>query len=683
MKTRFKELIKVCPDLSIQHLRSLLSDSVHLITCKTIVVLTLLFGTMGKANSQDWDYPSGNTPAFSPRQDIYFQWSANPRDMYYYFYWTEYSYPADAWYYEHRPNYYQELFTKSNCIDGGTANRLLSHASPCYTLSNNSARTSGGVGNYARVIYERYNGSCTSKDKLNGPEKGFTIKVPTFPPPLPRLGQYYSCADGSVSITVDVKSDIFHNEWPNRVTWYLLNTSDPLHIQRTIIKSDDQVATSHSSTLNYDLGNNLAAVIEVVPSRQYAPDCTVEGLPIQIPVTSAINVPLMPPKPILVTNCRHENNTVTVPNEYDYDGVFWYENLIGQSIASGFTFEIPAGRGLQQYYIEYYVDLGDGCYAKSAKSPVYVYTTQKINSPITEIRGIYDWRHMDEEDCFVTRDDATGQAYPYYTDLPDLSVIQPVIDQLKLAIESTETNCFQISDLKIATYWDVTYSTHTTTEDWYDYQNGVTSVKRICAENITNNEAEIGLKLYELKATASFNLRYCGASSQLVDGGLISCGIDGSLQKVMVKTKSPGALTDLGCNFPPEALVQSIIEKQNPICDRRNDYTICPKTKIKTGPTQEELAEYFFGLGFKPSGWETMFTYSWTPSDGLSSTTTRNPEVGYDGVPVPNYNLMLYKCKITYGGSLPISQANTLNFCAFIYKCGTCGTIIDTPTSDY
>ena len=358
--------------------------------------------------------------------------------------------------------------------------------------------------------------------------------------------------------------------------------------------------------------------------------------------------------------------------------------MLGTSIAQGFSYEVPAGNGVRDYFIEYYKDLGNNCYARSPKSPVYIYSSPKINSPVTESKFIYDLRHLDEEDCFATRKDpATQQTYPYYADLPDATTIDKLFQVITDAIGGTQNPCFAVSDIDLESQWEVTDQSHITSDHWYDVTNtsGV-AVKRVCAENITPNEAETGFKLYALKGSYRFNFKYCGVDGQLLSGGDVNCPINGALHKVRIATRPPGSAVDFGCLFPPEAIVESLVDKEGNTCNRRENFTICPAEKIKIGPTSDEVASYFFG-GVVPPNWESFVQYEWLDGDGLSATNIRNAEVGYDAVPVPNYNIKVYHCKITLKGMPAVINPATTTYCAFIYKCGKCESIVDKPSSPY
>ena len=641
-------------------------------------LLIALFMQFNVLMAQEFYYPGSGASQFVG-ENIYFEWNSQDADRYHGFYWNENYRSNNEW----KNGYYLKKDVEGTCGDGtGVFGGNYEGPCPCY---NNITEGVSYKTNYAAVYYERakYPFVCSGTVYGWGDHREFKVKIPMFPLPLIDGTQVFSCPDGTVELTADIRSDVFYNERPTEVTWTMVDVSNPANPVRTRIYTSTDHYWNTKSKLRYKFSPTFAGLIEVQSKRNYS-GCEITSPKAIITVVPGVTLPLLPPEPILETSCSGENKNITVPNPHNYDGVYWYDNYLSATpIWDGFTYQVQVKSGLNELYVEYYKRVGtgsEGCEIKSPRSTVYLYSPPKLYPAKLEQTTIYDYRHFDDADCDAERDAVEEQQYPYHTDLLDPLFTNQLTDAILSKIQPPASTCLQLDNLQVNQRWEVVYETESGLEPYAATTDNLNQrVLRVCANNLSSDENILGSKEYALKTNAKMEMHYCDRTGVLKYGRTLTCDLAGSIRRVSVRTVKPGRVTNGICVFPVGDLPEKYIEENNLSCDRRQNVTICAKEEKTIGPEAEEVANFFFGATLRPPGWETMFKYEWTgTTDGLSSTTIRNPKVRYNDMGIPDYNMKAYHLKITYTGAAPIvPNPGPMHYCSFVYKCGECSVVLN------
>ncbi len=649
------------------------------IKCRRKYMLAICSFVIFNTNSaQEFSHPTQGANQFIGT-NMFFQWNSSPRDKHHGFYWNE-SFQADG---NYKTGYYVERKYAGKCrdnagIDGGE----YEGPCPCYnSLTDQNSKT-----NYAAVYYERGINACLGTQFGWGPTMEIKVKIPSFPIPLVDGTQIYSCPDGSVEITALINSDVFYNERPVAVYWWMVDVSNPLNITRTKIYTSTDNYWNSYSTLKYKFSPDFAGFIEIESVRNYGGNCLLRSPKAVIAIVPGVGLPLKAPAPIVELSCKESTKEIKVPNPHNYDGVYWYDGLLASTpIFDGFNYTAEVKTGVTELYIEYYKKIGSGnssCEIKSIRSTVYLYSPPRLQTAVMEHKTIYDWRHFNETNCEIKRDVVNEQQYPYYADLEDPTFTNILTDAILSRLQAPGTACLQLSNLEVNQHWEVISETEIGLIPYKSSTNELNErVLRVCSDNLSSDENNLGSKQFGLKTSIKVDMKYCDKTGNLQYGGQLSCDLDGYIKRVMVRTAKPGRINDGICVFPVGDIPQKYIEQENLTCDRRENKTICVDAEITIGPGLEEIADEVFKGAVRPPGWEDMFQYKWTGNTkGLSATDVRNPKVNYSQMSAQDYNIQAYHLLIEYTGvKLPWYSTAPQNYCAFVYKCGSCNTVVD-PT---
>ena len=584
----------------------------------------------------------------------------------------------------------------SSCTD---ASRVYPHSweeiCPCYDKRGLTGADGAGVGvvvNIAQVRYERKNNFCLNPSKHFGAPKELIIKVPVFLPPAPRLGEYYACPDGSGEITVDVLPDAVWGEKPSLVEWMRYDAATDQHT--TLLLDDNNVFSNLQSTLQYNFGTNPLPLelIRVVAGRKIG-NCTIYGDTLTIPVTTSIAPPLPnAPQPQVIFNCNAQPVTVTIPNPYGYDGVYWYRDPINPSgptfaMHDGFTYNYLPAAGLDQLYVEYYRKLESGCRITSVRTPVYFVSQPNMQHYPLSLNGrIFDHRDYNESDCEVNagiEKQAEHETRPYFYDLPNpngLTVLEDLIEDFQTSYSDP---CLSVSLTITEPRWVVIAGTDLSTAPYTVTQNNVgETVYRVCAENIASAQGDYGFKQYGLQVDVEASLTVCTPTGDQ-DAGSLDCQMLIKGLQATVQLREAAEITPLGCIFPPEDRIEDLVEL-NEDCDKREYETVCPDNDpVVLGPTEAEITEAFAlnNISFGGEQVADFLKYRWEPATGLSDPQVANPTVTYSSLPVTNGQIQSYTCTVTYIGpginGLPVNIQYT--HCSYVYKCSVCGLDPGTP----
>lgn len=626
-------------------------------------------------NAQDgWNSPTnGEGPFVNSPTHLDYKSGESQRHSWHRVYWYENI--TDR---EQTTNYHDKSKKiEGNCADGGRIVYNWDATSPCYNSSDVTDLESGTKLNYSQVHFREGNSLCLKFEEKWGDLNLFPIKIPVFSPPLPTLGEYYTCPDGSVEITVDIQSDGIFQENPNFVQWKKV---DPVTQQSTIIFTDHNILPQLKSTLKTNIGTNPADIqnFEVFAAKNYN-GCIVEGEPMLISVTSSAGAPLNPPQPQVFTSCNPQQYSITIPNEYNYDGVFWYNNLtdangpIG-SLHDGFSYNYKTSGAIETLYVEYYKQLESGCYIRSPRVPITFVSSPAVGSNVTLDRNvIFDYRDFNEPDCNVSRNLVEEEITPYYYDLPNpegLTLTEDLVNEFDLQLNE---GCNNFKLFHSEPIWTVVRGSDLNTiSDFNKTTNNLNeTVYRVCAENISSIQGKYGYKDYEIVIKIQGELTLCNGDPD--EAIPINCSIRAKSSRTRVSTREPGEITSI-CNFPSDPIFNSL-SNTDPNCSRKEYETVCPNnTPTTLGPTEEEILTFFQSqsniVNFDPN----QLKYQWTPTSGLSDATIANPIVTFNSIPKPIGQIQKYYLKVTYDGMvLPFTERPEYNMCSYVYKCSSCG----------
>lgn len=636
------------------------------------VIIFLLTASCFLLSQDSWDYPKNGETVFT---NSFFKLDPNEvntrRDSWNKIFWFESITDLNQ-----TANFYKTIQQDGDCASSGRIIFSLESRSPCYTKHDLVDISDASKFNYGQVKYRRGGPLCLSFNQGYENSVEFIVKVPFFLPPVPQLGEYYTCPDGSVEITVNLSPDVVFSELPTQVVW---SKVDILTGNKTKIFVDD-INSSLTSTLKTNIGTNPLDVetFEVFASKNYD-GCIVEGEPVLIPVTSSIGAPLNPPIPQIISNCEAQSVTVTIPNEYGYDGVFWYKNPIDPngplgSIHDGFTYTYTPNEGLDQLYIEYYKLLESGCYIRSNRVPIAFIS--KPNLSATGLRTnnrIFDYRDFNETDCQVDRDPVEKTTTPFYYDLPNprgLNITDSLINDFT-SILSYDCNEFTLETTE-PKWVVIRASDPLITVDYKETTNALgQKVYRVCADNISQNRGEYGYKDFQLQIRVRGKFTICGGNPE--NSATLDCDLPISGAIVRVITREPGTFTD-NCAFPSDDIFKMMVDVSSE-CERQQFKTVCQDNQLVTlGPTEAELAAFFTSQGIL--GYNSgELSYSWSPAQGLSNSSVANPTISYQSAPNLIGEILTYTLTVTYNGALPplFGSRPTYTFCSYVYKCSKCG----------
>lgn len=622
---------------------------------------------------------SGDIPKFAWKADDYANGQRAELDLYHQLFWFE---STDG--IPNAENYYYRFPKSEESCGGGSRpdpRDRTGKASACYyqpTLS-----TSIVDKNSAAVRYRRRNRTCTGDRIITfGDPVDFFVVTPTFLPPLP-TGDYFACEDGTVEISVDIvdalnPKDVNNPIPPTSIVWSKL---DPLAQAYIPIYNDVDIADK-KSTLNYDLGSSFAGS-EVFRIIAYWKNntCEVFGKPLTITVNSAVSLPLNPPQTQIFTSCEDQQRIITIPNPYNYTGVFWYEKeqdaLAGTPVIhDGFVDTLTQSQGFRSIWVQYYKTLESGCNVKSAPVPLFFIGKPNKIFLLNLERGstIQDHRNYNDLNC-----NSQDPARPTYHDLPLPNKFLTEIEDGFDASLGSQCFDFQINSTELK--WEVTSSSDATQLDWTETIDAVgNDVYRVCAEHIRTPNGPYGHKTYQLVAylDAVINAKSCGVDDTDIP---LKCRIPIRGGDVTVYVDEPGEITDNECVAPSPEIINSMVNSYAP-CDNIEIEEVCSNGKlVELGPSTEEVKEYFFGVLDVPENFEDLFTYEWIPggvgdgwtNDGLSSSDIANPTLSYDDIEKDDGQIAHYVCKITFIGAGAILATEMIH-CAYVYKCSKCRT---------